>query len=91
MEERSKEMNKRAAEIKDEQLGPDPFKLELEVAAYVRGYYMTAALRFVDSVCLSVHGKLFRSISQSIFYYLETQLGIAGSLDGKTSLPLVIA
>jgi hypothetical protein len=62
MEERSKEMNKRAAEIKDEQLGPDPFKLEL-----------------------------FRSISQSIFYYLETQLGIAGSLDGKTSLPLVIA
>ncbi|PMD65465.1 uncharacterized protein K444DRAFT_519277 [Hyaloscypha bicolor E] len=83
MEERSKEMNKRAAEIRDEQLGPDPFKLELEVAAYVRGYYMTAALRFVDSVCLSVHGKLFRSISQSIFYYLETQLGIAGSLDGE--------
>jgi hypothetical protein len=91
MEERSKEMNKRAAEIKDEQLGPDPFKLELEVAAYIRGYYMTAALRFVDSVCLSVHGKLFRNISQSIFYYLETQLGIAGSPDGKTSFPLAIA
>jgi hypothetical protein len=47
-------MNRRAAEIGDEQLGPDPFKLELEVAAYIRGYYMTAGLHFVDSVCLSV-------------------------------------
>jgi hypothetical protein len=87
IEEKNKEMSKRAAEIKDEQLGPDPLNLELGVAAYVRGYYITAALRFVDSVCLSVHGKLFRDIGRTIFYHLETELGIAGSADGNFSLP----
>lgn len=91
MDERNKEMSKRASEIKDEQLGPDPFKLELEVAAYVRGYYMTAALRFVDGVCLNVHGNLFRKISQSIFYHLETELGIAGSADGMITPVLTIS
>jgi hypothetical protein len=45
-EERKKEIAKRAAEIKEEQLPKDPFQLELRVAAYVRGYYTTAAFRF---------------------------------------------
>jgi hypothetical protein len=61
-------------DVKDEQLGKDPFETEIEVAAYVRGYYRTAALRFTDSVCLSVHGKLFREARDKIFYYLEQGL-----------------
>ncbi|KAE9380651.1 hypothetical protein N431DRAFT_325544 [Stipitochalara longipes BDJ] len=83
MEEKNKEMSKRAAKVKDEQLGPDPLSMELGVAAYVRGYYITAALRFVDSVCLSVHGNMFQKIGRTIFYHLETELGIAGSVDGE--------
>jgi len=82
IEDKNKEMAKRVADVKDEQLGPDPMDKELGVAAYVRGYYITAALRFVDSVCLSMNGNLFRKIGKSIFYYLETELGIVGSADG---------
>lgn len=67
---------KAIAEVKDEQLGKDPFEKEIEVATYVRGYYKTAALRFVDSVCLSIHGKLFRGAKKRIFYYLEGKLGL---------------
>jgi hypothetical protein len=67
---------KAIAEVKDEQLGKDPFEKEMEVAAYLRGYYKTAALRFVDSVCLSINGKLFKKAKEAIFYYLEGQLGL---------------
>lgn len=67
---------KAVAEVSDEKLGKDPFESEIEVAAYVRGYYKTAALRFVDSVCLSIHGKLFRNARKQIFYFLERQLGL---------------
>jgi hypothetical protein len=67
---------KAIADVKEEQLGKDPFETEIEVAAYVRGYYKTAALRFVDSVCLSIHGKLFRNARKEIFYFLEKQLGL---------------
>jgi hypothetical protein len=82
-EERNKILNKRMAEVKDEQLGPDPFRLELDVAAYVRGYYMTAAFRFVDSVCLSVQAKFFREIRENILFHLEKELGITTPRDGK--------
>lgn len=63
-------------------LGKDPFETELGVAAYVRGYYMTAAHRFVDSVCLSMHGKLFKDARAKIFYFLEHELGLDGG-NGK--------
>ncbi len=76
---------KAIADVREEQLGKDPFQTEIEVAAYVRGYYKTAALRFVDSVCLSIHGKLFRNAKTEIFYFLEKQLGLnTGS--GKLSI-----
>lgn len=75
---------KAIAEVKDDQLGKDPFETEIEVAAYVRGYYKTAALRFVDSVCLSIHGKLFQNAKREIFYFLEKQLGLSTG-DGDLS------
>jgi hypothetical protein len=67
-------------------LGKDPFEKEIGVAAYVRGYYMTAALRFVDSVCLSIHGKLFKDAREKIFYFLEHELGLDQST-GKQPMP----
>jgi hypothetical protein len=67
---------KAIADVKEDQLGKDPFETEIGVAAYVRGYYKTAALRFIDSVCLSIHGKLFRNARKEIFYFLEQQLGL---------------
>lgn len=67
---------KAAEKIAEQGLLPDPFNQELDVAAYVRGYYKTAALRFVDSVCLSIHGGLFHDVREKINFFLETQLGV---------------
>jgi hypothetical protein len=56
----------------------DPFETELSVAAYVRGYYKTAALRFVESVCLSIQGKLFKNARKTLDFYLPLKLDIYG-------------
>jgi hypothetical protein len=61
-------------DVTDEKLGKDSFETEIEVAAYIRGYYRTAALRFTDNVCLSINGKLFREAREKIFYFLEQSL-----------------
>ncbi|KAI1263170.1 dynamin family protein [Xylariaceae sp. FL1019] len=43
-------------------MGADPFETEIEVAAFVRGYYMTAANRFVEGATMSVNSFLFRTV-----------------------------
>lgn len=86
-EDRDKAIKKRIIDIKDEQLGVDPFKHEIEVAAYIRGYYLTAAHRFIDNVSLSMQGKFFRDIRENIYLHLEQKLGILGSRDSKRSPP----
>jgi hypothetical protein len=60
----------------DEQLGPDPFALEIDTAAYVRGYYRTAANRFADNACQNIQGTLFRRVKEQIPQYLEDALGL---------------
>ncbi|OBT74754.1 hypothetical protein VF21_06631 [Pseudogymnoascus sp. 05NY08] len=62
--------------IKDEDLGEDPFKIEIEVAAFVRGYYLTAADRVCDQICLTIHSDLFKQVHANIFRYLEGKLGL---------------
>ncbi|KAK5658095.1 hypothetical protein OQA88_2651 [Cercophora sp. LCS_1] len=58
---------------------PDPFEQEIEVAAYVRGYYLTAANRFIDHVAIHVMSGLFPRIASSIDEYLHDKLGLTGS------------
>jgi len=62
--------------MKDNVLGEDPFKTEIEVAALVRGYYLAAADRFCDQICLTIHGRLFTQVQKDIFHYLEKELGL---------------
>ncbi|KAG4437271.1 hypothetical protein IFR05_007248 [Cadophora sp. M221] len=57
-------------------LGPDSFIEELRAAAYVRGYYATARVRFIDSVCADINAHYFFTISEQIQYLLEGQLGL---------------
>lgn len=59
--------------ITDDVLGPDPFAKELDVAAYIRGYYTTARTRFCDQVCANIHSRFFYVISEEINYFLETK------------------
>lgn len=62
--------------VTDEQLGRDEFEQELEVAAYIRGYYTTARHRFLDSVCLNMHTRYFGKISAKIHGFLEDRFSL---------------
>jgi hypothetical protein len=62
--------------ITDEQLGIDPYARELDVAAYVRGYYTTARLRFIDVVCANINSKYFGTIKEECQNLLEHHLGL---------------
>lgn len=62
---------------------PDPFEPELSVAAYVRGYYLTAANRFIDNVAIHVMSGLFPDVARVIDKHLHEKLGLAGSSASK--------
>jgi len=81
-QDRAKEKKKLVDAVKDEELGLDPFQTALEVAARVRGYYVTAAHRFVDNACLSMSSRLCQMVHYQIDGFLENELGIHG-VDGK--------
>lgn len=68
--------------VTDDELGPDPFKLEIETAAYVRGYYRTAGYRFADCLCQSILGNLLRTIQKEIPSLLENYFQL-NTGDGK--------
>ena len=61
-------------------LEPDPFDREIGVASYVRGYYWTAADRFVDNVGMLINSCLFKSVrDQSLDNFMEEKLGLRGN------------
>jgi hypothetical protein len=72
--------------VTDEQLGPDPFNNEVQLAAYVRGYYKTAGLRFTDNVCQNIQGNMFKKVGDQILGLLENLLTLNEG-DGKKFLP----
>ncbi|KAK2053035.1 dynamin family protein [Colletotrichum caudatum] len=78
-DQQSHEEKKHASELA--KMGPDPFDKELKVAAYVRGYYMLAALRFTDTVCLSITSRMMPKIIQDLDFFLEKKLGLVGGHD----------
>ncbi|KUJ12350.1 uncharacterized protein LY89DRAFT_652811 [Mollisia scopiformis] len=89
-DEREKIVSKRVGEIvghkdankEDDPLPADHLDKEVRVAAYVRGYYNTAAKRFVDSVCLSIHNEYFVNLWTDIKTYLEDKFHI-NSVEGE--------
>ncbi|KAI1131131.1 dynamin family protein [Nemania abortiva] len=80
-DERSKEHRMLSQQLP--KIGNDPYETEIEVAAFVRGYYNTAASRFVEGVTMSVNSKLLRIMgSTELDIFMDEQLGIFG---GKTA------
>lgn len=75
-EKRVQDAKKREAELA--KLGRDPFAPEIEVVAYVRGYYRLAALRFADAVSQRVICRMIPSIREELPSYLAENLGIRG-------------
>ncbi|KFA71048.1 hypothetical protein S40288_10445 [Stachybotrys chartarum IBT 40288] len=71
---RDKEFKKREADFAN--LGPDPFKREVEVIGYVRAYYRLAALRFADSVAQCLVCRMIPQIRIELSHHLEEKLGV---------------
>jgi hypothetical protein len=88
-QDRKREMEKRISDIRTKgELGKDLFESEIDVAAYVRGYYITGGMRFVDCVVLAVNSGFLRNIVDNIDYHLQRVIGIEGR-DGKSPLQIL--
>lgn len=59
-------------------LKPDEFEREVEVVAYVRGYYKLAALRYSDAVTQRIVCRMIPAIRRQLRNYLDEQLGVRG-------------
>ncbi|RAH57510.1 dynamin family protein [Aspergillus piperis CBS 112811] len=70
---------RREAELRkltDAELGRDQFSQELTMMATSRGYYDLASSRFIDSICQSVHTKLFAKCRDDLIKEIERELCI---------------
>lgn len=61
-------------------LGDDPYEVELGVASHVRGYYLTAAMRFIDIIAMHITSGLFPDLDTDIDQYLENKMGLMGGV-----------
>ncbi|KAI0420979.1 dynamin family protein [Xylaria grammica] len=81
-EEMSEDEKNKENKILNQQLpkiGIDPYETEIEVAAFVRGYYNTAATRFVEGVTMNVNSNLFRIMGSSdLDVFIDHRLGLFG-------------
>ncbi|KAL7621792.1 hypothetical protein AAE478_007291 [Parahypoxylon ruwenzoriense] len=63
-------------------LAKDSYSTELEVAGFVRGYYMMAAARFVEGATMNVNSTLFRTFRDSeLDDHLDRKFQIYGHSD----------
>lgn len=85
-DEQTQDMKMRETELA--RLGPDSLMREVEVVAFVRGYYRLAALRFADTVSQSILCRMIPSIRRHLSRHLEDSLGLMGpnSLQAYTRL-----
>ncbi len=75
-----------------QKLGDDPHKNELAVCAYVRGYYLTAASRFTDSITLHIiSGLVPRLVDHIRDRHLDRQLGIQDGASKSLVVLLVMS
>lgn len=83
-DEQSKEETEHAKQAL--KLGADPFEVELDVCARVRGYYLTAANRFADSASLYIFSGMIPDMAEEIRYgFLDKALGITQSASRSLS------
>jgi hypothetical protein len=100
--ERTKYTGKTATQVeqvrmlKDEKLvallNHEPYSVELDVAAGIATYYMTAARRLHDSICMRIESKFFRQLRTQLRDELENGLGIHDEIKGmKNHIALFIS
>lgn len=71
-------------------LGPDEYTREVGVCANVRGYYRTAATRFVDTCTMHISSGLLPDVTDQLSKsYLDNQLGVFDRTTPQTFLDLM--
>lgn len=71
-------------------LGDDPYEVELGVASHVRGYYLTAAMRFIDVIAMHITSGLFIDLQGDIEQYLDRKMGLdRGNIDSEVFIGLM--
>ena len=76
---RKEDENKRVKEL--QRIGPDHFEREIEVIAYIRGYYRLAAHRFVDSIAQCILCRMVPNMKENLSMYLDEKLGLVNVSD----------
>lgn len=73
--------HKRASDL--QKIGRDQFEREVDVIAYIRGYYKLAALRFTDAVAQLVLCRMIPDIKEKISFHLHEELGVFRGADNS--------
>ncbi|KAI1473644.1 hypothetical protein K445DRAFT_319061 [Daldinia sp. EC12] len=82
MSEEEKAKERKMLDANLPKAGKDPYDTEIEVAGFVRGYYMMAAARFVEGVTMNVNSHLFRTYRESqLDEFLNSKFYIFGQSD----------
>lgn len=90
MSEEEKVKERKLLENHLSKVGKDPYDTEIEVAGFVRGYYMMAAARFVEGVTMHVNSNLFRTFrDNALDESLDQGFHIYGSCDPSLYIKLM--
>ncbi|KAI1772157.1 P-loop containing nucleoside triphosphate hydrolase protein [Hypoxylon cercidicola] len=82
MSEEEKVKERKMLDANLPKLPKDPYETEIEVAGFVRGYYMMAAARFVEGVAMNVNSTLLRTFRENeLETYMDDQFQIYGHAD----------
>jgi hypothetical protein len=74
----------RKDEKKQALLRAEPYEKEIEVIARVTSYYLVAARRFYESVCIRIESKFFKRLRTSLRDEIDDGLGIHDIEDGTS-------
>ncbi|EEH17402.1 hypothetical protein PABG_07398 [Paracoccidioides brasiliensis Pb03] len=76
--------------LTDADMGEDGFTREIEIMAASRAYYEVASSRFVDTLCQSVHSKLFIKFDKELRSVILKELGILNDNASERCLELMV-
>lgn len=71
--------DEKIAALKLQDLPAEQFEREIDLAGYVRGYYITAARRFAETIVISTAGNFLGELADTIENFLAQKLGLTGN------------
>ncbi|KAK2811221.1 hypothetical protein FQN50_002318 [Emmonsiellopsis sp. PD_5] len=78
------------SKITEAEMGEDEFSREIEIMAASRAYYEIASARFGDTICQSVHTKLFSKCYDELRQIMIMKLGILDNNASERCMELMV-